>query len=594
MKTILIADEDSRLVNVLRLVFAEHEGYRVFAASGGADAVSRAKEIIPDIVIVDVSLSNQNGHKVSREIKNDPSLENTSVILLGSAFMASDKRKAFEVHADEVIIKPFEPDELINKVEFLINRREEKQTKSGLLVQAERHSENSNTGKLEADGEEVDRRKESWRPESFKPVPPLLADSLKTFYLACRSYAGRLTTAVMKLKDESLKFKPSIKLDFVETMKLDLIKIPSPDLSGRYTLIKLWLVNILETFAFLLNRSYRIAKSYAEGFGFTAGGIKGLTVASRAFLKTGFSEAPVPISVKRHSPFALISLLLILSIAILVVFANEEKGDVSSITVSKSPVPTSTANSGIGTLFPEYEDLGKVSDGVESETENVEDKEVLKGETAKSSLPEKNVSQKGSGEAKVKKSASKTKSALKDKPRGGKYVVKRGDTLSGIAERFDTSTGDLRIVNNIRGDRIYAGTVLIIPDGVVRREVTRWDTVGAGADADFWGIRLIDWSFYVPWSGVAVIHHVFIENSSDVDYKSIKVKLYYHSDSAGRTGRNEITATLPVTVPRNSKKIYLKEGVMVRGNFGSMNVRNDAVEVVGAVPDRGPVGYSLR
>ena len=116
MRTILIADEDVRTRNLVRLIFTEHMGYKVIATSGGADAVLMAREIVPDIVLVDASLSNQNGYKVSREIKNDLFLKNTPVILLTSAFAAFEERKVSGAYADDVIIKPFEPEEIIKKV----------------------------------------------------------------------------------------------------------------------------------------------------------------------------------------------------------------------------------------------------------------------------------------------------------------------------------------------------------------------------------------------------------------------------------------------------------------------------------------------
>jgi DNA-binding response OmpR family regulator len=124
MKTILISDEDSRVRNLIHLAFTEHMGYRVIATSAGSDAVQKAREVLPDVVLVDTSLSDQNGYKVSKEIKSDPLLKNTYVILLTSAFTASNKGKAIKAYADDVIAKPFKPEEIIEKVEFLTVRKD--------------------------------------------------------------------------------------------------------------------------------------------------------------------------------------------------------------------------------------------------------------------------------------------------------------------------------------------------------------------------------------------------------------------------------------------------------------------------------------
>src|SRR5919108_3244669 len=117
MRIILVADEDSRVRNLVRLVFTEHMGYRVFATSNGVDAILKTREMKPDVVLIDVSLSNQNGPKVSREIKNDPLLKDTYVILFTSASATLNKTKALVAWADNIVMKPFEPKELLKEVE---------------------------------------------------------------------------------------------------------------------------------------------------------------------------------------------------------------------------------------------------------------------------------------------------------------------------------------------------------------------------------------------------------------------------------------------------------------------------------------------
>ena len=121
MRTALVADKDNRVRNIARLVF-EHMGYEVVSVWSGSDAVFKAKEIKPDIVLVDVSLSDKDGYKISREIKSDPLLKNTSVILLTASPETFDKTKAVSVRADDFMIKPLKGGEIAEKVEFLTNR----------------------------------------------------------------------------------------------------------------------------------------------------------------------------------------------------------------------------------------------------------------------------------------------------------------------------------------------------------------------------------------------------------------------------------------------------------------------------------------
>lgn len=72
-------------------------------------------------------------------------------------------------------------------------------------------------------------------------------------------------------------------------------------------------------------------------------------------------------------------------------------------------------------------------------------------------------------------------------------------------------------------------------------------------------IKITDWSFYIAWGGEVTIHHVTIENTSDIAYKDIMVRVRYYSWTYGTHVGGE-TGILPVLVPPRSKKIYLKGG----------------------------------
>src|SRR5246127_1720323 len=106
MRTILIADEDVAASTLVGFMFTDID-YRVVATSSGADAISKAREIKPDVVMADVSLSDKDGYEVSREIKNNPLLRNTPVILLTSSLGTFDETRAIDARADDFITKPF-------------------------------------------------------------------------------------------------------------------------------------------------------------------------------------------------------------------------------------------------------------------------------------------------------------------------------------------------------------------------------------------------------------------------------------------------------------------------------------------------------
>lgn len=130
MKTILIADEDAIARELVSLAFPDQTEYRIVGASTGADAILKSKEIKPDVVIADIFLSDKNGYEVSREIKGDPTLEGTPVILLISSLGVFDEVRAAESCADDFIVKPFSSEETAKKVESLIAQYEREKVES--------------------------------------------------------------------------------------------------------------------------------------------------------------------------------------------------------------------------------------------------------------------------------------------------------------------------------------------------------------------------------------------------------------------------------------------------------------------------------
>lgn len=99
-----------------------------------------------------------------------------------------------------------------------------------------------------------------------------------------------------------------------------------------------------------------------------------------------------------------------------------------------------------------------------------------------------------------------------------------------------------------------------------------------------WYIKVTDWNVYATWSAVAIIHHVTIENNSDIEYKNVKVRVYYSSDSTGGAGQivSQEVGVLPVTLPPRSKKTYLSAGHTLGAASTFMNAVD--LQVLSATP----------
>lgn len=118
MKTILICDDDEYIRNLVKILFLK-EGFRIQAAENGAAALEILQKELCDLAIVDVMMPVMDGFLLTNKIRK---LYDIPVILLTAKSQIEDKEKGFESGTDDYLIKPFEPKELIFRVNALLRR----------------------------------------------------------------------------------------------------------------------------------------------------------------------------------------------------------------------------------------------------------------------------------------------------------------------------------------------------------------------------------------------------------------------------------------------------------------------------------------
>ncbi len=116
MKKILIVDDEQDIVESLKFVL-ETSDFTCYCAYNGEDGLRLAKEIIPDLIILDVMMPKINGYKISRLLKYDAKYKNIPILMVTARSQEEDKLIGEETGADEYITKPFELDEVVKKVE---------------------------------------------------------------------------------------------------------------------------------------------------------------------------------------------------------------------------------------------------------------------------------------------------------------------------------------------------------------------------------------------------------------------------------------------------------------------------------------------
>jgi CheY-like chemotaxis protein len=122
---LLLADDSITIQKVVGIIFA-NEDYELTVVDNGNDALEKARQIVPDVILVDALMPGKSGYEVCREIRQDPAISNIPLLLLVGAFEPFDEEKARNSGADDHVSKPFESQYLIDKVKKLIKLREER------------------------------------------------------------------------------------------------------------------------------------------------------------------------------------------------------------------------------------------------------------------------------------------------------------------------------------------------------------------------------------------------------------------------------------------------------------------------------------
>jgi len=120
-KKILVADDNENIREALTYLL-EDEGYQLWLAKDGAETIKKVKEFRPDILFLDIMMPEINGYDVCRTIKSDPGLKDTYIIMLTAKGQVAEQERGKEVGADEYIVKPFSPMEILTRIKNILDK----------------------------------------------------------------------------------------------------------------------------------------------------------------------------------------------------------------------------------------------------------------------------------------------------------------------------------------------------------------------------------------------------------------------------------------------------------------------------------------
>ena len=119
-KKILVVDDEMYIVNILDFTLGS-EGFKVVSAANGEEALRKALEINPDLILLDVMMPKIDGYEVCRALKAKEETKHIPVILLTAKDRDADREKGREVGADLYMTKPFSPTRLLEEVRALLH-----------------------------------------------------------------------------------------------------------------------------------------------------------------------------------------------------------------------------------------------------------------------------------------------------------------------------------------------------------------------------------------------------------------------------------------------------------------------------------------
>jgi diguanylate cyclase (GGDEF)-like protein len=130
-ETILVVDDDPDIARFVE-VNLRSAGYEVSVAGDGEEALDKAAGLRPDLVLLDVMMPRIDGFEVAQRLRKNPQTSNTSIIMLTAKALSADKVTGLQSGADDYIIKPFDPIELLARVKGTLRRAKEMRNLSPL------------------------------------------------------------------------------------------------------------------------------------------------------------------------------------------------------------------------------------------------------------------------------------------------------------------------------------------------------------------------------------------------------------------------------------------------------------------------------
>jgi two-component system phosphate regulon response regulator PhoB len=118
---VLVVDDESAIREMIRFAL-RNSGMKVRVAADGREALNKISEKLPDILLLDWMMPNMSGPQLTRRLRKDPLTKNIPIILLTAKITEDNKVTGLDAGADDYVIKPFSPRELVARINAVLRR----------------------------------------------------------------------------------------------------------------------------------------------------------------------------------------------------------------------------------------------------------------------------------------------------------------------------------------------------------------------------------------------------------------------------------------------------------------------------------------
>ncbi|MFN0149908.1 MAG: PleD family two-component system response regulator [bacterium] len=122
---VLVAEDEEMILQIVEFALRRH-GFDVVVARNGSEAMTSASTEMPDLVVMDMMMPVVSGYEATRTLKQSPETKMIPILGFTARAMQSERTLAFEAGCDDVLIKPFQIDDLFDRIASLIGEGGEK------------------------------------------------------------------------------------------------------------------------------------------------------------------------------------------------------------------------------------------------------------------------------------------------------------------------------------------------------------------------------------------------------------------------------------------------------------------------------------